>query len=64
MWDKKCFDIDFYKTYNVDQTIHDIGKTFVAIGVGSVKIIDGVCWHILEKMQTKFGQKLLLIDMK
>lgn len=38
VWDKEYFDINFYKTYDVDQTIQSAGKTFVITRVESIKI--------------------------
>lgn len=37
-WNKKCFNINFYKNYDVDQTMQGTSKTFAAISVDSIKI--------------------------
>lgn len=38
VWDKKCFNPDFYEIYNVDQTIRKVSETFAAIDISSIKI--------------------------
>lgn len=38
IWHKKCFDSNFYTTYNIDQTIQGAGGTFATIGIDNVKI--------------------------
>lgn len=38
IWENNCFDLNFYSTYNVDQTIQGTDKIFFLINTSSVKI--------------------------
>lgn len=38
VWNKKTFDLKFYKTYKVNQSIQVIGKSFFAYIIGYVEI--------------------------